>query len=99
MQERRDGLSIAEIAAEELEADVEVAALMAGADWSRIIVHVDMDAFYAAVHIRDDPSLKDIPMAVGSTGMLSTSNYAARKFGVSHFFYRFKLMNKIKSGS
>ena len=31
---------------------------------------------------RDDPSLKDSPMAVGSMGMLSTSNYHARKFGV-----------------
>ena len=53
------------------------------ADWGRVIVHVDMDAFYASVHMRDDPSLRDVPMAVGSTGMLSTSNYAARKFGVS----------------
>ena len=51
-------------------------------DFSRIIVHVDMDAFYAAVETRDNPSLKDIPMAVGSNHMLSTSNYAARKYGV-----------------
>ncbi len=39
-------------------------------DLSRIIVHVDMDAFYAAVEMRDDPSLKDRPMAVGSNSML-----------------------------
>lgn len=51
-------------------------------DLSRIIVHIDMDAFYAAVETRDDPSLKDVPMAVGSTYMLSTSNYAARRYGV-----------------
>lgn len=51
-------------------------------DFSRIIVHIDMDAFYAAVETRDNPSLKDIPMAVGSNSMLCTSNYAARKFGV-----------------
>ena len=51
-------------------------------DKSRTIVHVDMDAFYAAVHERDNPSLKMKPMAVGSMGMLSTSNYLARKFGV-----------------
>ena len=57
--------------------------MISGADWGRVIVHVDMDAFYASVHMRDDPSLRDVPMAVGSTGMLSTSNYAARKFGVS----------------
>ncbi|KAJ8304151.1 hypothetical protein KUTeg_017734 [Tegillarca granosa] len=51
-------------------------------DLSRTIVHIDMDAFYAAVEIRDKPSLKDKPMAVGSSSMLSTSNYHARKYGV-----------------
>uniref|UniRef100_A0AAV2MRM5 DNA polymerase kappa n=1 Tax=Knipowitschia caucasica TaxID=637954 RepID=A0AAV2MRM5_KNICA len=51
-------------------------------DLSRIIVHVDMDAFYAAVETRDCPELKDKPMAVGSLSMLSTSNYHARKYGV-----------------
>ncbi|XP_071994362.1 DNA polymerase kappa [Engystomops pustulosus] len=51
-------------------------------DLSRAIVHVDMDAFYAAVEMRDNPELKDKPMAVGSMSMLSTSNYVARRFGV-----------------
>ena len=51
-------------------------------DFSRTLVHVDMDAFYAAVEIRDNPKLKDVPMAVGGNSMLSTSNYLARKFGV-----------------
>ncbi|XP_068248260.1 DNA polymerase kappa-like [Palaemon carinicauda] len=51
-------------------------------DLTQTIVHVDMDMFYAAVEMRDNPSLRDKPMAVGSTGMLSTSNYAARKYGV-----------------
>ncbi|KAM4577885.1 DNA polymerase kappa [Fundulus diaphanus] len=51
-------------------------------DLSRVIVHVDMDAFYAAVEMRDSPELKDKPMAVGSMSMLSTSNYHARKYGV-----------------
>ncbi|ESO88104.1 hypothetical protein LOTGIDRAFT_126473 [Lottia gigantea] len=51
-------------------------------DLSRYIVHVDMDAFYAAVEMRDNPSLRYKPMAVGGMGMLSTSNYLARKFGV-----------------
>ncbi|XP_045890655.1 DNA polymerase kappa isoform X1 [Micropterus dolomieu] len=51
-------------------------------DLSRVIVHVDMDAFYAAVEMRDCPDLKERPMAVGSMSMLSTSNYHARKYGV-----------------
>ncbi|KAA0203237.1 hypothetical protein HAZT_HAZT004355 [Hyalella azteca] len=54
----------------------------AGRDLSRTIVHVDMDMFYAAVEMRDQPNLKDVPMAVGGNSMLSTSNYIARKFGV-----------------
>uniref|UniRef100_A0A671RT10 DNA polymerase kappa n=1 Tax=Sinocyclocheilus anshuiensis TaxID=1608454 RepID=A0A671RT10_9TELE len=48
----------------------------------RVIVHVDMDAFYAAVEMRDCPELEDKLMAVGSMSMLSTSNYHARRFGV-----------------
>ncbi|XP_023366709.1 DNA polymerase kappa isoform X1 [Otolemur garnettii] len=46
------------------------------------IVHIDMDAFYAAVEMRDNPELQDKPIAVGSVSMLSTSNYHARRFGV-----------------
>ncbi|XP_074935112.1 DNA polymerase kappa isoform X2 [Phalacrocorax aristotelis] len=41
-----------------------------------------MDAFYAAVEMRDNPELKEKPIAVGSMSMLSTSNYHARRFGV-----------------
>ncbi|XP_076995544.1 DNA polymerase kappa isoform X3 [Tamandua tetradactyla] len=51
-------------------------------DLSNTIVHIDMDAFYAAVEMRDDPELRDKPIAVGSMSMLSTSNYHARRFGV-----------------
>ncbi|CDS40731.1 dna polymerase kappa [Echinococcus multilocularis] len=50
--------------------------------FDRCIVHIDMDAFYAAVEMRDDPSLRLKPLAVGSQSMLSTSNYLARRFGV-----------------
>ena len=42
---------------------------------SRDIVHVDMDAFYAAVEMRDNPALKDVPMAVGGSSMLVKSFY------------------------
>ncbi|XP_071167055.1 DNA polymerase kappa-like [Mytilus edulis] len=51
-------------------------------DLSKTIVHIDMDAFYAAVEMKDNPALKDKPMAVGGMSMLSTSNYHARKYGV-----------------
>ena len=39
-------------------------------DLTRTLVHIDMDAFYANVEIRDNPSLADKPMAVGSDSML-----------------------------
>ncbi|XP_022800459.1 DNA polymerase kappa-like [Stylophora pistillata] len=51
-------------------------------DLSRTFVHIDMDAFYAAVEILDNPELGDKPMAVGGNSMLSTSNYPARRYGV-----------------
>lgn len=63
-------------------ADKIVQELEQGRDLSRTIVHVDMDAYYAAVEMRDDPSLKSKPMAVGGSAMLCTSNYLARRYGV-----------------
>ncbi|CDH50289.1 dna-directed polymerase kappa [Lichtheimia corymbifera JMRC:FSU:9682] len=51
-------------------------------DLSQVICHVDMDAFYASVEELEHPELKTVPMAVGGTAMLCTSNYEARKFGV-----------------
>ncbi|ELT96692.1 hypothetical protein CAPTEDRAFT_210052 [Capitella teleta] len=71
-----------EIEKSELQADAMLAAIEEMRDFSRTIVHIDMDAFYAAVEMRDNPSLKNIPMAVGGSAMLSTSNYEARRFGV-----------------
>lgn len=44
------------------------------------MVHVDCDAFFAAVEELDRPELKAVPMAVGK-GVLTTCNYEARKFG------------------
>ena len=82
MKLRLSRLTEAEVARARLEADRAADGLRAARDLSRTIVHVDMDAFYAAVEMRDDPALREVPMAVGGMGMLSTSNYRARKFGV-----------------
>ena len=60
----------------------EVARLEAERNLSRVCVVVDMDMFFAAVEMRDDPSLIGKPVAVGGKSMISTANYEARKFGV-----------------
>ena len=51
------------------------------------IAHIDMDAYYVSIEIRDNPSLANKPVAVGGKsdrrGVISTCNYIARKYGVS----------------
>jgi DNA polymerase kappa len=61
-------------------ADEYIASLELTRDLSQIVVHVDCDAFYAAVEEIDRPELRDVPFAVG-IGVLTTCNYHARKFG------------------
>ena len=61
-------------------ADEYIAELELSRDLSQTVVHIDCDAFYAAVEELDRPDLRDVPMAVGK-GVLTTCNYHARKFG------------------
>ncbi|WP_077952209.1 hypothetical protein [Salmonella enterica] len=50
----------------------------------RKIIHVDMDCFFAAVEMRDNPALRDIPIAIGGRrerrGGISTPHYPSRQF-------------------
>ena len=53
---------------------------------SRILAHLDLDAFFAAVEELEDPSLRERPLVVGGDphgrGVVSTANYVARRFGI-----------------
>ena len=58
-------------------------------DTSRKIIHIDMDAFFAAIEVRDNPALKGKPVIIardprqsGGRGVVSTCSYEARAFGV-----------------
>jgi DNA polymerase IV (DinB-like DNA polymerase) len=55
----------------------------------RIVAHIDMDAFFAAVEERDTPRFRGLPIAVGADpedgrgrGVVSTANYKAREYGI-----------------
>lgn len=58
-------------------------------DLSRKIIHIDMDAFFAAIEERDHPELRGKPLVIarhphdtGGRGVVTTANYEARKYGI-----------------
>jgi DNA polymerase IV len=63
--------------------------------WPRIILHADMDAFYAAVEQLDNPQLRGKPVLIGGRtrrGVVSTASYEARPFGVGSAMPMFKAL-------
>lgn len=77
---RKKQLEKVDLASDLRRADEYITELELSRDLSQTVVHIDCDAFYAAVEELDRPELKDVPMAVGK-GVLTTCNYHARKFG------------------
>ncbi|NWT55452.1 POLK polymerase, partial [Erythrocercus mccallii] len=82
MMQLKEKITPQQLLKAQLQVDKLVIELEQSRNLSSTIVHIDMDAFYAAVEMRDNPELKEKPIAVGSMSMLSTSNYHARRFGV-----------------
>ncbi|XP_005505987.2 DNA polymerase kappa isoform X5 [Columba livia] len=82
MMQLKEKITTQQLLKAQLQVDKLVIELEQNRNLNNTIVHIDMDAFYAAVEMRDNPELKEKPIAVGSMSMLSTSNYHARRFGV-----------------
>lgn len=66
----------------ERQIDAQIPEWISNREVRAVKVVVDMDMFYMACELLAKPHLKDVPAVVGGPGMISTSNYAARRFGV-----------------
>lgn len=72
----------------------------------RKIIHVDMDAFYASIEMRDNPKIKDLPVIICADprheayrrGVVSTCNYEARKYGVHSAMSAVEAVQKCPNG-
>eukprot|EP00262_Sarcandra_glabra_P012622 TRINITY_DN3289_c0_g1_i1.p1 TRINITY_DN3289_c0_g1~~TRINITY_DN3289_c0_g1_i1.p1 ORF type:complete len:693 (-),score=131.96 TRINITY_DN3289_c0_g1_i1:31-2109(-) len=75
-------LTMKDISHFQMIADKKIIELEAARDLSKTWLHIDMDAFYAAVETLVNPLLKGKPLAVGGMSMICTANYEARRYGV-----------------
>ncbi|KAF8320716.1 DNA/RNA polymerase [Clavulina sp. PMI_390] len=81
LHRRDEVMGMVDVAQAQLHADQMIAELERERDLSKIICHVDLDAFFASVEALSDPSLVGKAFGVGH-GVLSTASYEARKYGV-----------------
>lgn len=82
---------------EERKSAMEMAELEKHRDLTRTYCVVDMDMFYAAVEIRDQPELAQKPVAIGGLGMICTANYVARLYGVRSAMPGFIAVEMVKN--